>query len=68
MNWTRVKDKTPEETGRYLCIVLEVTDLGISRFAWNCSYNANDDRWNCNAMFVKVTHWMPIPELPEEYE
>jgi hypothetical protein len=59
--WIRVEDRLPDESiGRVWCYIEEQTDLGLSHYQWNCSYNPNDggfDRFG-------VTHWQPLPEPP----
>lgn len=57
--WISVKERLPEE-GVYLCC------LGYA-FKAICYYD--DDRWDdseCADVTRFVTHWMPLPRLPEE--
>lgn len=53
-SWISVKDKLPEENGRYL-----VVEDHISR--WR-----GVDHFRNGKFTMKVTHWMPLPTLPEE--
>lgn len=49
----------------YLCAVLiPIPGGSFRREAKVLSYDRNYDRWNCEDMIV--THWMPLPKLPEE--
>ena len=58
MNWISVKDRLPEENER--AIVFAPTNINAP---------IDGDRF-INSRWVrygyKVTHWMPIPEPPEE--
>lgn len=62
--WNSV-DIPPTESGRYWCYIEEVTDLGLSHYQWNCSYNVGENRWGGEALSGRVTHWMPLPEPPK---
>lgn len=62
MDWINVKDKLPDEGGRYLGWVIELNELGLSEFPWNVSYSQGE--WSDNLISYKVTHWMPLPEKP----
>lgn len=59
--WISVKDRLPEDGGRYWCYVAEQNDLGLSHYQWNYSYCPKDG-WNSED--GTVTHWMPLPEPP----
>lgn len=52
--WISVKDRLPKKNGRYLVIEDHHSNwTGICKFS--------------NGKFeLKVTHWMPLPSLPEE--
>lgn len=78
MKWISVKDKLPEQSGRYLiydgdghmydCEFDEcIGDNGEFGF-WQAHYDPYtlgyvDSDWITNE---NVTHWMPLPEDPEE--
>ncbi|EJJ3124807.1 DUF551 domain-containing protein [Escherichia coli] len=62
--WISCSDRMPGEIGRYWCYVEEQNDLGKSHYQWNCSWNG--DKWGGEMMSGKVTHWMPLPEPPQE--
>jgi len=55
--WVSVKDKLPEPGGRYLCAF---DDGSIA----TASSTGGD--WALWASSVDITHWMPLPEPPEE--
>jgi len=61
--WRRVEDELPEENGRYLVTVNTINNI--------CTINWwKDDIWEethhgCGGF--KVTHWMPLPEEPQEW-
>ncbi|MBT0520909.1 DUF551 domain-containing protein [Morganella morganii] len=64
MKWIKCSEKMPEESGRYLCYVEEVNCLGKSHYQWNCSWNG--ECFRDDALSGRVTHWMPLPQPPEE--
>lgn len=66
--WISVKDRLPEEGGRYWCYVKEINDLGISYYQWNCSYHEIEKMWaeDKSNIVPFVTHWMPLPEPPKQ--
>lgn len=64
--WISVKDRLPE----YSCEVITydakkhvAQTLGYSK-KWG-KFNASDCLDHCNNA-IDVTHWMPIPDLPED--
>ena len=69
MNWISVKDRLPEN---------EQTVLAYYNFGGKCkirfygtlTYYAFDPEphWQHEGTGLKVTHWMPLPEPPEEEE
>lgn len=66
--WISVEDELPKESGRYWCYVEHQTDLGLSHFQWNCSYNeiskTFSDRYLTDG--ERVTHWQPLPKAPKK--
>lgn len=60
--WISVKDRLPEDDGWFL----------VSIFGWVtlAFYDEHDSIFNdfktCMANNSQVTHWMPLPEPPEE--
>lgn len=68
MEWISIKDKLPEVRQLTSGIItsdrlLIFVDGDISVGYYNGSYwNDEGNDWN----YVKVTHWMPLPEPPEE--
>lgn len=60
-DWISVKDRQPDHPGRYLCRVEIEIPSKIIHGTHICHY-WKDDGW----LRVKVTHWMPLPESPEE--
>lgn len=59
-SWISVKDRLPDAEDRVLCCTLTkkgTRNVIIGYYmdgAWRCGMNSN------------VTHWMPIPQPPEE--
>ena len=75
MNWISVKDRLPEEEGRYLMLVEGVEHIeycaggGTPRI-----YKVTDSGFEnglmgamhtTNFTSVPASHWMPLPEKPE---
>lgn len=60
MEWIKVADRLPEldNSGRSeTVLVVGPNKLILQNFM-------KDGRWALN---MEVTHWQPLPELPEEY-
>lgn len=62
--WKDATENPPAESGRFWCNVLDVNDLGISYYQWNCAYSKEDNRWSSNAMSKNVTHWTELLPRP----
>jgi hypothetical protein len=65
MEWISVKDRLPEEGGRFWCFVEEINDLGRSHFQWNCSFDPLTELFSDNFKTLRVTHWIPLAENPK---
>jgi hypothetical protein len=63
--WISVKDKLPDEMGRYWCYLDEQNSLGKSNYQWNISFTLG--RFHSDAGSV-VTHWQPLPPPPLNYD
>lgn len=67
--WISVKDRLPEESGRYLVCDVPYKIMSV------VAYSARWKRFNCYDTFDEeyvngqgeyaVTHWMPLPDAPE---
>ena len=63
--WISVKDKLPsDDSGRVLAWVVEQNSLGKCGFVWNCSHS--DGVFSDKFETFQVTHWMPLPDAPQE--
>ena len=74
--WISVKDRLPDETGRYLAVKKRIapdklggnrTDIVILRFFVDDGFRMPThipDRIN-EEINEEVTHWMPLPEPPQ---
>ena len=65
-DWISVDSRTPEKSGAYLVVA-----QGLSvRFADRAFYDVKTNIWNRRSYLSsktwRVTHWMPLPELPKE--
>ena len=69
-NWISVKDRLPERDGTYLCRYSFEHDGQRSgmMFTGCVDYYATDPEphWQNAGIGLYVTHWMPLPEPPEE--
>ena len=78
MEWISVKDRLPDNKGRYL--VYEVWTYGniIETVSWTPKYNGFEEHLKGKAIWYNydseygdfevgdVTHWMPLPEPPND--
>lgn len=79
MNWIDVKERLPEENGRYLCVldIWGTKHINALNFALNLQeFDELDFKGVTCAGFYdydseygyfqrnNVTHWMPLPALP----
>lgn len=56
--WISVSERLPEDKELVL-----VTAKNCNPFT--CWYNAPFRKWACSG-WIEITHWMPLPEPPEE--
>ena len=70
--WVPVTERLPEVSNSWgvsdivLCIISDPSGYPPPNPGW-CVY-LEDGRWTCHGRIVWVTHWMPLPEGPEEVE
>ncbi len=64
--WISVEDRLPEawkdEDGVLVNYMIYTQEFGADIG----NYHAKDKRWLCMAIPCTVTHWMPLPDAPEE--
>ncbi len=67
-DWISVKDRLPEWMKSCLCaVIVPQKGGGYSRELRILHISDTQPKvWNCEGMIV--THWMPLPEPPEEGE
>ena len=74
--WISVKDRLPDETGRYLAVKKRIapdkfggnrTDIVILRFFVDDGFKipTHIPDWINKEINEEVTHWMPLPEPPK---
>lgn len=63
MSWIKVEDRLPED-----CVVVLLCLVYGSgkKYARTGFYDHQAECWMYNANVVLVTHWQPLPELPDE--
>lgn len=72
MNWISVKDKLPADQSPVLAFcgkayrVCSYSCEGWSVCGTYHEIDYSDEDWNYDLVFIKVTHWMPLPEPPHE--
>ena len=75
--WISVKDRLPDETGRYLAVKNRIapdalggnrTDVVILRFFEDSGFKMpkHIPNWINEEINDEVTHWMPLPPAPED--
>ena len=57
--WISVEEKLPEKDGSYL------VHSGKSNTVYAAHFGKRDGRWSGKSKNLFITHWMPMPELPE---
>lgn len=64
--WISALTHLPSIGGSYLCIVEYPDELfGIQRERHVCYFNENTQKFYWSRMEAKITHWIPMPEIPE---
>lgn len=64
--WISVEDRMPEKDGYYL-VVIDDTGISIEEFSKEKLAWLGFDWENAEVFeLIGITHWMPLPEPPEE--
>lgn len=73
--WISVKDRLPEDNRPVLCCVSDTTGEGRKYVIGSCEHSefwflkiGDNKRFSFPYMQIKVTHWMPLSELPKDGE
>jgi len=65
--WISAAKRLPEENGFYLCLYEAKHPGGIAMDEGLSILQYLDNKWRLNEIYT-VTHWMTIPELPNDGE
>ena len=72
-DWIPVSERLPENKedpeGSIYCLVVDLYYGVIVRpyqQYHKCWYGEDDDDYYCDAIGSSITHWMPLPEVPEK--
>lgn len=57
--WIKVEDRLPESEGSYLCCFRETGVIQVI-------YDDAGERYGKHFMPFNISHWMPLPEPPED--
>lgn len=60
--WISVKERLPEDDDLVLTIYWVHKDFYSIELS---SYNPETREWDCGEFGYRISHWMPIPELPK---
>lgn len=63
--WIPCSERMPETNGKDASYLVYVPSFGAVDIA---DYHPDVDEWTFMCLPVTVTHWMPLPEPPEEEE
>lgn len=62
MQWISVKDRLPEDDGKYLCCTRSGAIVVVKYHHFR-----DTGRWRTyESVAQSITHWMPLPEPPKE--
>lgn len=64
-DWISVNKRLPEESGDYLVFVEGLIE-NMMYFKRHSAWNATDLNCHKNYEITTVTHWLPLPEPPEQ--
>lgn len=61
--WINVNDRLPTKSGKYIVIAIEDKTLYHITFA---NFGKVGFYMTGHCAYWRITHWMPMPEIPEE--
>lgn len=66
--WISVNDRLPDKMGRYICryVFGENTDYPFEQVLYYYTAVEKPHFQNEGSLGLRVTHWMPLPDGPEE--
>ena len=72
MNWISIEDRLPEKVGIYIVNCESDNGWMQTSFHWDSQNWCFDNDMSCgealftSAGYIKVIHWMPLPESPKK--
>ena len=72
MEWIKTEDDLPETQESVLVFCgksMRVGSCVLGRWILSGSfheYDESDEDWDYDCVYLNVTHWMPLPELPKD--
>jgi len=64
MNWIKTSEQAPTEENQYLAVRRGYIEILTFNKFYNNWDDADGDDFECD--FEKVSHWMPLPNLPQK--
>ena len=65
--WIPVTERLPEKNGFYLCLYKHKHPGGVAMDEGLSILQRINNKWGINDIYL-VTHWMPLPQPPEDCE
>jgi len=65
--WISVKDRTPSEDSEQYLLFTDSEQICYGRY-YDANIHQDECLWKSEGPFFsdRITHWMPLPELPKE--
>lgn len=64
--WINCLDRMPEQCPDTIVMATDGEKIFFGTYCWWVSMNKGHDDWNFEHNCGSITHWMPLPNLPEK--